>query len=73
MFLLLQGLWWTYLLFMSQKVGVCIPSGCTEDDATTNYKILYSDWIATMKTLPCSTTEVQEEAGQLGTDGWIFV
>ena len=32
-----------FLPNMPQRVGVCIPSGCTVEDADTNYKMIYEN------------------------------
>ena len=34
---------------MAQRVGMCIPSGCTVEDAATNYVLLYKNIGAWLK------------------------
>lgn len=50
---------------MSAKFGVCIPSGCSQEEAETNYALLYEPYDMNALAITCSTQEEQEKIHDL--------
>ncbi len=58
---------------MEQRMGLCVPNGCTDEDIANNYNALYADLGTIIRVANCATADSHEEKTTIGTDGMIFM
>ena len=56
---------------LNAKWGVCIPSGCSAEEAANNYNILYEAFDLHVDVLSCETEDSQEDLGDFDAASYI--